>query len=219
MSTADAPSEICEELPAVMTPSSLNARLELGERLGRRALADALVGRHDLDLAVDLHVDRDDLVVEATLVTGDRGALLAEGTELVEVLAGDAVLGGDHVGADALRRQAGLGVAVELLLREREPHALDDRGAHRRAGHHFDARRDDDVVRAGHDALGGEVHRLLAGTALAVDRRRRNLLGPPGGEHGVAADVERLLTDLHDAAHDDVVDHGRDRGCCAPGAP
>ena len=54
-----------------------------------------------------------------------------------------------------------------------------------------------------------EVHRLLARTALAVDGGRRDRLGPTGGEHGVAADVERLLTDLHDAAHDDVVD---DRG-------
>ena len=33
--------------------------------------------------------------------------------------------------------------------------------------------------------------------------------GQPGGQHGVAADVERLLGDLHDAAHDHVVDQGR----------
>ena len=31
-------------------------------------------------------------------------------------------------------------------------------------------------------------------------------LGPAGREHGVAGDVDRLLADLHDAAHDDVVD-------------
>ena len=30
--------------------------------------------------------------------------------------------------------------------------------------------------------------------------------GKPGGEHGVAADVRGLLADLHDAAHDHVVD-------------
>ena len=34
-------------------------------------------------------------------------------------------------------------------------------------------------------------------------------LGEAGGQHGVAADVERLLADLHDAAHDHVVDQGR----------
>ena len=33
-------------------------------------------------------------------------------------------------------------------------------------------------------------------------------LGPAGGEHGVAADVEALVADLHDAADDDVVDEG-----------
>ncbi|MEM8705977.1 MAG: thiolase family protein, partial [Actinomycetota bacterium] len=37
-----------------------------------------------------------------------RGALLALGGEGVEVLTGEAVLVGDHVGADALRRQPGL---------------------------------------------------------------------------------------------------------------
>ena len=40
---------------------------------------------------------------------------------------------------------------------------------------------------------------VVAGTAL----------GPAGGEHGVAADVERLGADLHDAAHDHVVDERR----------
>ncbi len=158
-------------------------------------------------LSVDLDADRNDLVLESTLVTGDGSTLLALGAERIEVFAGDAVLVGDHVGADALRREAGLGVSIELGLREGEAHPLDDRGAHRGAGHHFDAGGDDDVVGAGHDALRGEVHRLLARPALAIDGGRRHLFGPAGGEHGVAADVERLLTDLHHAAHDDVVDH------------
>ena len=68
---------------------------------------------------------------------------------------------------------------------------------------------DDDVVRAGHDALGGEVQRLLRRAALAVDRGGGNRLGEAGREHGVAPDVDRLLADLHDATHDDVVDEGR----------
>ena len=33
-------------------------------------------------------------------------------------------------------------------------------------------------------------------------------LGEPGGERGVAADVDALLADLHDAAHDHVLDEG-----------
>ena len=47
---------------------------------------------------------------------------------------------------------------------------------------------------------------LLARPALAVDRRAGHDLGPAGGEHGVAGDVEALLADLHHAAHHDVVD-------------
>ena len=70
-------------------------------------------------------------------------------------------------------------------------------------------RGDDHVVGAGHDALGGEVEGLLGGAALAVDGGGGHRLGPAGGQHGVAADVERLLADLHDAAHDHVVDQGR----------
>ena len=53
------------------------------------------------------------------------------------------------------------------------------------------------------------MHRLLRRAALTVDGGRRNFFGPAGGQHGVASNVERLLTDLHDAAHDDVVNHGR----------
>ena len=207
MSTADAPSEICDELPAVIAPSSLKAGLSLASVSVVVPSRMPSSWREHLGGAVDLDVDLDDLVLEAALVASDGGALLALGAERVEVVTGQAVLLGDHLGADALRRQAGLGVAVELRLREREAHAGDDRGTHRGAGHDLDTGGDDDVVRAGDDALRAEVHRLLARTALAVDGGRRDRLGPTGGEHGVAADVERLLTDLHDAAHDDVVDH------------
>src|SRR5690606_15608688 len=86
---------------------------------------------------------------------------------------------------------------------------LDHRRTHRRARHHLDAGGDRDVVGAGDHALGGEVQRLLARAALAIDRGGGHRLGPPGGEHGVATDVQRLLADLHHATHDDVVDERR----------
>ena len=54
-----------------------------------------------------------------------------------------------------------------------------------------------------------EVNGLLGGAALAVDRGGGHGLGPAGAEDGVAADVDALLGDLHDAAHDDVVDQRR----------
>ena len=54
MSTADAPSEICEELPAVIDAVLLEGGLELGEPLGGGALADALVGGEHRSAAVEL---------------------------------------------------------------------------------------------------------------------------------------------------------------------
>src|SRR5690606_26603652 len=87
--------------------------------------------------------------------------------------------------------------------------AVADRGAHRHLAHDLDAGGDDDVVGTGHDGLGGEVRRLLRRAALAVDGGGGDVLGPAGGQHGVAADVQRLGPGLHDAAHDDVLDeHG-----------
>ena len=53
------------------------------------------------------------------------------------------------------------------------------------------------------------MNRLLARTALAVDRGGGDGLGPAGGEDGAAANVERLFTDLGHAAGDDVVDDRR----------
>ena len=48
ISTAEAPSVICELLPAVTLPSGLKAGFRLAERLGGRAGADALVGGDEL---------------------------------------------------------------------------------------------------------------------------------------------------------------------------
>ena len=52
------------------------------------------------------------------------------------------------------------------------------------------------------DLGGGEVDRLLRRAALAVDRRRRRLVGQARLEPRVAADVERLLAVLLHAARD-----------------
>ncbi len=59
---------------------------------------------------------------------------------------------------------------------------------------------------SGNHAGGGEVNRLLAGSALPVDRHAGHGLRPPGGQQGSAADVHRLLAGLHDATPDHVVD-------------
>ena len=59
---------------------------------------------------------------------------------------------------------------------------------------------------AGHHAGGREMDSLLGRTALPVDGGGRDLLGPTGGEHGLAPDVEALLPHLGDATPDHVLD-------------
>ncbi len=58
----------------------------------------------------------------------------------------------------------------------------------------------------GDHAGGGEVDRLLAGPTLTVDGDTGNRLRPAGGQQRGARDVEGLLTGLHDASPDHVVD-------------
>ena len=153
-----------------------------------------------------LVLDGDDLVVERTGILCGGGLLVRVEGELVERGAVEAPLLGDHLGAGALVR--GLGVAGAEGLRVRMP-TVGQRGAHRGARHRLDAASDDDVVVAGHHAGRGEVHRLLAGSALPVDGHAGNALRPARREHRGAGDVERLLAGLHDAAPDDVVDERR----------
>ena len=100
--------------------------LQLGEALCSRTLSDALVVLHHDLFAVKIDCDWHDFVLKSAFVAGDGGALLALCAEGIEVFAGDVVFVGNHVGADTLRREAGVGVTVLLVLAEREAHALDD---------------------------------------------------------------------------------------------
>ena len=159
-------------------------RLEVGQGLGCGVGADAFVLREHLDLTIDVDGNRDDLSVETTLGGGLGGPLLALGRERVEVLAGEAVFVGDHVGTDALRRQTSVLVPLEHL--RTEGHAeftASGRRPHRGACHRLDTEGDDHVVGAGHDALGGKViacwlephwrSTVVAGPTRASRRRGR----------------------------------------------
>ena len=106
---------------------------------------------------------------------------------------------GDALGGDPLRDEpADLGVAEADSLAEREARPLHvaHRRSHGHEAHHLNPGGDRDVVRAGDDALRGEGRRLLRRSALAVDGGGGNRLGEAGGEHGVAAHIERLRADL-----------------------
>ena len=99
--TAAAPSEICEELPAVTLPPSLKAGLSA-------ASASRLVSRRipwsaEMDLAVDAH--RDHLALESTLVGRAGGELVRAQAKLVLLGAGDLPALGDQLGREALWNQ------------------------------------------------------------------------------------------------------------------
>ena len=86
----------------------LEGGLELGQRLDGGVGPDALVGGEDLVGVVALVVadgHGHDLVLEAALGGGPGGPLVALHREGVELLARDAPLVGDHLGADALADQ------------------------------------------------------------------------------------------------------------------
>ncbi len=187
--------------------------LQVGQRLDAGIGADALVGDDHLvgvSPVVVLHRHRDQLPLEPALGGGLGGTVVRTHRVLVECGPIDVPLLGDELGTLALAHESSpLGVAAHHPRSEGITEIADDRGSHRRAGHDLDATADDHVVGAGDDALGPEVEGLLGRAALAVDGGGRHRLGEPGGEHGVAAHVEGLLTDLHDAAHDHVVDHSR----------
>ena len=104
-------------------------------------------------------------------------------------------------------------VTVAPALPERQRHAPGQRDsrAHRHHAHALDAGRDDQVLRAGQHALGGEVNCLLRGAALPVDRDARHALRQARRQPRVPGDVDGLRADLRDAAHDDVLDRAPDR--------
>ncbi len=212
---AAAPSLICDELPAVTTPSGLNAGFRLASFSSDESGLmpsfgpDALVAREERGafLARDLH--RDDLLLEAPLVGGTRSAQVRLEREAVVVLSRDVPLLGDELGRDPLRDEAApLLVAREHLGTERLA-AGSERRAHRHPAHALDAGGDHDVVRAGDDALGREVRGLLGRAALTVDGRADCRFREPGSEGSVAANVHGLVPHLHNAAHDHVLDQFR----------
>ena len=127
------------------------------------------------------------------------------GRELVELLALEPPRLGDQL------RGSPLGHDVVALLqpgRERPLAGAHRVRAHRHARHVLDAARDDDIVLTRHHAQRGEVGRLLPRAAHPVERRAAHVHREARDQRRVARDVEPLLTELVDAAEDDVLDLG-----------
>ncbi len=133
--------------------------------------------------------------------------------ELLHLLAADVPLLGDHLRRAELRQRLGT-VTLHPALGAGEGFVETEglRGQHgggdRDHAHVLDAASDDDVRRAAHDGLGGEVHGLLRGAALAVDGGAGNFLGQTGREPAGAGDVAGLGADGVDAAENNVLNGG-----------
>ena len=146
--------------------------------------------------------DRHERLVEAALGDGGLGPVLAVDGQLVALLAAEPLDGGDQVGRDALGHHVVLVAEVVVVGGE----AVDVE--RRRPGHGLDAAADDQVLEAGQDAHGGEVHGLLARAAEAVERDAGRVERPAGVERGHAGDVHGVVAAARAAAHDHVVDVG-----------
>jgi hypothetical protein len=153
-----------------------------------------------------LQLDRGDLPGETAFVDGGGRLRVRAERVLVELGAGEPPPLDHHLGADPLVREHVVEDGVQARTGRVNAGLGADRGAHRDPAHRLDAARHHHVVLTADEAGGGEVDRLLAGTALPVDGHPRYRLRPAGREHGIAGDVEGLLADLADAAPDDVVD-------------
>ncbi len=184
-------------------------RLEAGEGVGGGAGAHVLVVVED-EQAVAVP-DRDDGTGEASVLPGRGGTFLGERGVLVDVAAAEALDGGDEVGADALRGEAGL----EAGHRVHRPGAAV--GAHRHPGHRFHAPGQDQVLPARTDLGRGQVDRFQPRGTEAVLLDAGDGVGQAGRDGGDPGDVGALVAERADDAEDDVVDGGRvEAGEAAP---
>ncbi len=149
--------------------------------------------------AVDI-LHRHDCVLEAALFPGLACALLALHRIGIDVVPGEAVLGRDQVGRDALRHEIGVDGDGRI---DRDAEA---RGAHADAGHALDAAADRHLLLAGHHLRRGKVHRIEARGAEAVDLDARHRGAEAGIHGGEARNVTAGLAHRIDHAEHHVVD-------------
>ena len=127
-------------------------------------------------------------------------ASLAFHGEPVDIGAREPIEGGDHIGADSLRRKV-------VVVRDpwiRGPCAAV--GAHHGSRHRFNAAADGGLVLAGHDLRRGRVDRFERRRTEAMNLLAGNGLSVSGEQHPRPGDVAALLADGLGASHDDIVD-------------
>ena len=141
--------------------------------------------------------------LETALLPGLGGAFLALDRIGIDVGTREAVARGDEIGGDALRQE---------IVRHGDGR-IHGPGAARRAdadpAHRFGAAADRHVLLAGHDLRRGEIDRVEAGRAEAVDLHTRHAVAVTGHERRSAREVGGGLAHRIDHAHHHVVDQHR----------
>ena len=148
----------------------------------------------------ELVLDRHDGLLETALFPGLSRAALAFHRIGVDIIAAEAVLGGDQIGGNAL----GHDIMIEADLRiDAHGTAI---GTHRHATHRFNTGTDREIGFAAHHLGGGEIDRFQAGSAETIDLETGGAFSIAGIDHGRARNVRALLTNRRNTAHDDIID-------------
>lgn len=209
---AQAPSEICEELPAVWMAVGMTGRP--GEPLHGGVPQPFVVvdeAPHALPRRLFLlggrHLDRVRLPFEAFLGPGHGCPLLRDQPERVDVLPSEAPFAGDAF--------CGLELVGQIdvpLVRPGLTGAVLGAAAQRYTRHGLDTAADTDVDDSGGDHIGDHVGSLLR-AALTVHGGGGGLVRESDGEPGVARRVHGLFAGMRDRTADDLFDAvGMDAG-------
>src|SRR3984885_13163234 len=176
-------------------------RFERSERLHGRVGSHVLVLVENSE-AVDVlyFYDR---AAEAAVAPSLCCALLTLDRVGVDIVAREAVFGGDEIRGNALGHE----IFDHGAAGVDGPRAAGRANAD--AAHRLDAAADGHVLLPRHDLRGGEINGIEAGGAKAVDLHAGDGFAVAGMKRGDARDVAAGFTDRVDNTHNDVVAQGR----------
>jgi hypothetical protein len=188
-SSTAAPSEICEELPAVSRPSGRKLLLRVASfsaavpgRMVSSALNSATVGSAQ-SLSFSALTGTGRFPGEVARLGCRGSSLVAAHGEGVQRFAAELPVLGDPLGRFALAGQL-----VALGGKPAEGFAVDfPVAAHAHAAHVLGAASNDDLGTAGGDQPGADMHGHFAGAAFAVNRQAGMVTGQPAPSRAVRA--------------------------------
>mmetsp|Transcript_2636 Transcript_2636/g.4807 ORF Transcript_2636/g.4807 Transcript_2636/m.4807 type:complete len:202 (+) Transcript_2636:746-1351(+) len=157
---------------------------------------------------INLGLKRQDLVVKKSISSGLSSATVALNREVGKVLLRQVILLGHHFCTKELTELHLVLVRQMITHVEAKPVLAGQAYGgqkHRDAGHGLHTSSNDNILRARHDSLRGEVYGLLRRPTLSVNGSAGDRLGQLGRKDTVAGHVGCLLTGLTDTTHEYVI--------------